>query len=298
MRSVLLALLLAACSSPTLAPRDCTPGQTAVCDCAGGTTAVQVCGTDGRLGACLCADAGELPDTGPALDVGACAPTEARCGLACVDLVSDPLHCGRCNASCSGLEVCRASRCMPRDGGCVAGRTLCGTACVDLQNDNVNCGACGRACGSETRCVGGSCVAGDAGAAPDAGGMDASVTPTDVPTTGSDVLLGGDVVCRTADQPILRRCSSDNDCASCAPFVSGLTWCCRGTGYCENTRACESDAGRYVPDVRVECGNPDIVFRCRAHEDCQRACLPRAERTWCCSPGGECGPRVGTGCGS
>ena len=114
---------------------------------------------------------------------------------------------------------------------------LCGAACVDVLTDNTNCGACGRVCGTSSRCVSGTCLEGDAGTVQDAGGMDAVVTPADVPATGTDALLGGDVVCRTPEQPILRRCNSDNDCESCAPFTSGLPWCCRGTGYCENTSA-------------------------------------------------------------
>lgn len=259
MRALLLALTLTACSSPSIAPRDCTPGQTAACDCPGGGTAVQLCGTDGRLGACMCPDAGELVDV-----VAPDAPE--------VDVVVPDTSCG-------------------------TGRVRCGAACVDTLADGTNCGTCGRVCGTSSRCVSGTCLEGDAGTVQDAGGMDAAVNPVDVPAAGSDVLLGGEVVCRTAEQPILRRCNSDNDCEACAPFTSGLPWCCRGTGYCENTSACRGDAGRFVPDARVECGNPDTVFRCRAHEDCQRACLLRPERVWCCSSGGECGPRAGTGCG-
>lgn len=104
----------------------------------------------------------------------------------------------------------------------------------------------------------------------------------------SDVLMGGDAMCRSPGVPIIRRCSSDSDCAACAPGVSGLTWCCRGTGYCENTRACESDAGRYVPDAQVECTG---LIRCREHSDCQRLCLPRSTGMWCCTQGGECTSR-------
>ena len=288
MRPLLFILALAACSSPTVAPRDCTPGQTVSCDCPGGAAAVQVCGTDGRLGGCMCADAGEAIDTGSTTDSGACSPLQSRCNGVCVDLVSDSSNCGACNAPCAGTQICRASRCQPRDGGCAAGQMLCGAACVDVLTDNTNCGACGRVCGTSSRCVSGTCLEGDAGTVQDAGGMDAVVTPADVPATGTDALLGGDVVCRTPEQPILRRCNSDNDCESCAPFTSGLPWCCRGTGYCENTSACRWDAGRFVPDVQSACEN---LPRCREHADCRRLCLPRPNEIWCCGAGGECGTR-------
>ncbi len=76
MRAVLLALLLVACSFPTIAPRDCTPGTTSACVCAAAqASGVQVCTAEGTLGACVCADAGMvladtgvLPDAPPATD--------------------------------------------------------------------------------------------------------------------------------------------------------------------------------------------------------------------------------------
>lgn len=74
MRAALLALLVVACSSPSIAPRDCTPGTTSACVCPG-ASGVQTCTAEGRVGACVCADAGmvlqdagELPDAPPATD--------------------------------------------------------------------------------------------------------------------------------------------------------------------------------------------------------------------------------------
>lgn len=167
MRILLALVALTACSSPTLAPRDCTPGQTAACDCPGGASSIQVCGTDGRLGACMCPDGGTRPDTAVP-DGGSCRAPQTLCGLECVNTLSDALHCGGCNASCSGLEECRGAMCVPRAAACAAPRLICGAACVDPQTDNVNCGGCGRACGTETRCVAGSCVAGTDGGVLDA----------------------------------------------------------------------------------------------------------------------------------
>ena len=67
MRLVALLLALVACSvDPALATRDCTPGATSSCACPG-ATGVQTCGADGRLAACVCADAGQLADA-PAVD--------------------------------------------------------------------------------------------------------------------------------------------------------------------------------------------------------------------------------------
>ena len=209
--STLLALVLVACSTdPVLSARDCTPGTATSCACLGGLVGVQTCTAEGRVGACVCPDAGSAADV---VDAGS-----AEDGPAVIDAPrADVVDAG------AGLDVV------------------------------------------------------------DAGGA-------------SDVLTGGDVVCREPGVPIIRRCTTDNDCNACAPGVSGFSWCCGITGYCENRRACGGDAGTYVPDARVECGNPDILFRCRVHDDCQRLCLPRAERVWCCSPGGECGTRMSSSC--
>ncbi len=142
MRHALAALVLAAaCSSTSVAPRDCTPGQTVACDCPGGGSAVQVCGTDGRLGACMCPDAGAAEDQ---LEV------DAAEDVAAADVVAPDASCG-------------------------TGRVRCGGACVDTLSDGTNCGTCGRVCGTATRCESGTCVAGDAGAGMDAGAPGADV---------------------------------------------------------------------------------------------------------------------------
>ena len=115
----------------------------------------------------------------------------------------------------------------------------------------------------------------------------------------SDVLSGGDAECRRPGEPIIRRCTSDNDCNACAPGVSGFTWCCGVTGYCENWRACDPDAGfrPYQSGVQSTCENlGQSVVRCREDSDCARACAPRTSRVWCCSAGFECGTREAVSC--
>lgn len=50
------------------------------------------------------------PDAGPPLPP--CARSnETRCGLSCVKLEDDLLHCGACDHACSGGERCRHSLC-------------------------------------------------------------------------------------------------------------------------------------------------------------------------------------------
>lgn len=216
MRSLFAALLLAACSTPAIAPRDCTPGQTTSCACPGGASAVQVCGTDGTLGSCLCPDAGATVDRPDAP-----APEDRPAPMDRVELPDVVLE---------------------RDAG-VEDRP-------DVQPDHFDAGA-------------------------------------------PDVVVGGDAACREPGVAILRRCANDNDCNACSPGVSGLTWCCRGTGYCENTFACARDGGRYVPDVQIECTGLEL---CRTHDDCERLCRPRANGAALCCIAGECGSRSSGRC--
>lgn len=167
----------------------------------------------------------------------------------------------------------------------------------------------------------GACVCPDAGSAADvvdAGSVEDRPAAIDAPRAdvadadagagldvvdaggASDVLTGGDVVCTTPQGFFDRRCSSNADCDVCAARVSGHTWCCGITGYCENRRSCDADAGfrPYQPDVQIDCApNTDApVLVCRTHEDCARTCMALPNRVWCCSSGGECGTRTASGC--
>jgi hypothetical protein len=49
-----------------------------------------------------------------------CEPDQTLCGTECVDLDSDPDHCGGCNDACPTGEFCTARQCLasPCDGIC------------------------------------------------------------------------------------------------------------------------------------------------------------------------------------
>lgn len=143
------ALALVACSAgPTVAPRDCTPGATSACVCPG-SSGVQTCSAEGRLGACVCADAGAQVDvvtssSDAALD--APAPTDRPSVADAVD--APPADDGR-------DPRCPANAPFMCSGG----------SCWNLQTSNGmiparNCGACGNECPtSAPECVGGRCTA-------------------------------------------------------------------------------------------------------------------------------------------
>ncbi len=113
----------------------------------------RACGDDGCGGSCGSCAAG-LSCSG----AGACECALTTCGVACVDVASDPDHCGGCDMACGATEVCSMSACS---ADCAGGLTTCDRACVNTDADNLNCGACGFVCGDEEACESGSCRAPD-----------------------------------------------------------------------------------------------------------------------------------------
>lgn len=82
-----------------------------------------------------------------------CPENLATCPPDCVDLATDPQHCGQCRRACSPNFTCTEGRCTCP----TPGFTLCGTACAALSTDVQHCGRCGLECAAGSRCVGGRC---------------------------------------------------------------------------------------------------------------------------------------------
>ena len=112
-------------------------------------------------------------DDGAAADVGLrCDAPQTACESAadrvCVDVRSDPRHCGACGRACCAGEWCAAGTCVV---GCSPGVTACrptGSACgicIDLRISPDHCGACNRACAAGEVCSNGACAAAPACAA-------------------------------------------------------------------------------------------------------------------------------------
>jgi MYXO-CTERM domain-containing protein len=74
------------------------------------------------------------------------------CAGSCVDVASDPAHCGGCGLACGANQICSAGSCA-----CPAGLALCDGACVDTQSSGANCGGCGNACPTGQVCNAGIC---------------------------------------------------------------------------------------------------------------------------------------------
>lgn len=79
---------------------------------------------------------------GPTSPAGfTCAAGQQLCGTSCVDVLVNPLHCGKCDSPCPAGTSCSNGACS-----CAAGLTACTSGCVDTASDVNNCGSCGNAC--------------------------------------------------------------------------------------------------------------------------------------------------------
>jgi hypothetical protein len=114
----------------------------------------------GNCGACgiLCESGQSCVDGACQGCVGADCSMDCPGGLVdcgdgtCVDLMSDPDHCGACGAACGAVQTCVGGACQ-----CPSGTLSCGSSCVDIAGDPQNCGSCGSACAPGETCSGGEC---------------------------------------------------------------------------------------------------------------------------------------------
>jgi hypothetical protein len=83
-------------------------------------------------------------DTGP--DCETCG------GAACIDVMTDPAHCGGCELPCPAGIACDQGTCA-----CPDGTMRCGDACVDVQADGMHCGGCEQPCDPGLVCLDGTC---------------------------------------------------------------------------------------------------------------------------------------------
>jgi len=152
--SLALALVLVACAvDPTIAPRDCTPGQTVECACPG-VNGVQTCDRTGHLGSCECRDAGPardvVADVAQARDVVLEDRVDAVPAPDVVD-AGELVDLGAMGPDVAPVDAGPAED--VRDAGVCPG--------VDVQSDPLNCGACGNVCPSnpheEPGCTVGRC---------------------------------------------------------------------------------------------------------------------------------------------
>ncbi|MFO0590052.1 MAG: hypothetical protein U0441_21100 [Polyangiaceae bacterium] len=112
-------------------------------DCIAAWIAGLTAGTGGAAG---------TTGTGGTAGSGGGAGCEMCGGSACVDLATDPAHCGACDKACAPGETCAGNACQ-----CAGGGTSCNGDCVDVTTSAAHCGGCDIACGAGQTCVEGAC---------------------------------------------------------------------------------------------------------------------------------------------
>ena len=232
---------------------------------------------------------------------------QTRCGSACIDLQSDPAHCGACGNGCVGEEVCLAGSCQVAP--CPAGLLRCGSACVDTATSLSHCGACGVICAAPASATA-SCAAGSCNVFCRAGYVDMNGNPAD----GCECRLSGDERCNGMDDD----CDGETDERAellAAGIVGGACGnatppCAPGTEECRGGRVvCEGGTGPAAEACNGaddDCdGRVDDGATCPGDQACEAgACrcpglLPEDCGAQCVDPGtdpdncGGCGNRCG-----
>lgn len=96
-----------------------------------------------------------------ACSTGCSAEAPVLCGMSCIDIMSDPQHCGACDTPCppvaNGQPVCQQGTCSQK---CNANHHLCGHDCLSdrsTESCGTACGACQTPNGAQATCDGRTC---------------------------------------------------------------------------------------------------------------------------------------------
>ncbi|MET0790186.1 MAG: zinc-dependent metalloprotease family protein [Polyangiaceae bacterium] len=124
----------------------------------GVTGAVIACGGggSGQNGPAANMSTGGSSGTGTVLGAGTSGSSAGAAG-ACLNTVSDPLHCGSCSTVCAQGQICDQSTCKAPVTSCTAPQAACNGVCVDLTS-TAHCGTCDKACATGQSCTAGACA--------------------------------------------------------------------------------------------------------------------------------------------
>jgi hypothetical protein len=245
-------------------------------------------------GSCVC------PTGQVACGAGCCPPASSPtkttcCSGTCVDLRTDPAHCGSCPNACPPGRTCCSGVCVdlqndPNHCGacptvCPPGRTCCSGTCVDLQTDRAHCGSCPNACPTGRTCCSGVCV-----------DLQSDRTHcgscTTVCSTGKTCCPPGRCVNLQTDAAHCGRC--DWTCGPLTTCSQGRCVCQPGgncltaLAYCGPPGAtCICVANEFNGPVCVQDGICSNAVPCRSRSDCptfQHICVHNT----CCRPEPVC----------
>ena len=219
-----------------------------------------------------------------------CPGTQTCCAGACVDTVSNPAHCGRCDNRCAAANAtaaCMNSLCAV--GMCTAPYADCdrapGNGCeTNTLTDAMNCGACGAACAARPNARS-SCSSGRCEFACNAGFADCDGNPDN----GCEVELATD---RSNCGACSTVCNPPNAVPACAMGRCAVTSCAAGFGDCDGnpTNGCEVDVNTAVSHCGM-CGNA-----CPSRPNAFPGCLGGRCVTSCVMGFQDCDGAVDNGC--
>jgi hypothetical protein len=184
------------------------------------------------------ADAGTDAGSDAGSDAGACSPPYTDCGtggeILCVNLQTDPDHCGGCGVPCGAL-VCSSGGCALE---CDSGLQNCDGACVDLDTDRDHCSACNEPCAPTFVCIAGECT------------------------------------CREGEVRCDNRCITPNACGGCADLGASPGQPCGNCGrlecYGTDELVCQGEGVCAPGEVGAACScGGGFTGRRLCEEDCQ-----------------------------
>jgi hypothetical protein len=178
-----------------------------------------------------------------------CENPDSKCcmGEPCIDIKTNPVHCGECGKTCRTREVCSNGICACRAGGrdavCPTDALCCTDGCHDVKTDTMNCGGCGVVCKTGESCIDSQCKCGPAGLACKSGQVCCG--------TGCSDLQNDPQNCGSCGRacPMGKGCKNglcDGECATPCTFPYA---CCDGqcanlSNDPKNCRACGRDCNK------------------------------------------------------
>lgn len=198
------------------------------------------------------------------VDAGA---QDTACGGACVDVETNPQHCGGCDAACPRGAQCVAGVC-----GCPSGEAVCSGACANLQDDRSNCGTCSNTCTTGASCNDGECrcpgVRGTvcAGECADLDNDSANCGQCGTSCLGGTVCVAGGCVCAGEGE---KPCG-----ATCIDVTSDQLNCGDCGNKCDPGAVCEASKCECAGDRGKVCGGACVDTATSALHcgDCSKPC--------------------------
>jgi hypothetical protein len=169
----------------------------------------------------------------------------------CIDMSTDPRHCGDAGVMCAMGETCMDGMCTcsGADGGvgghCPDGLTCTSAGCIDTMTDPANCGGLGTTCRAGEHCIDGSCHCG--------------TSATDARCMGGGIMGCGQTCCGD-------RCVyvDDYNCGGCGMACTGGDVCVHmllpaGMPHCgtEGAFVIACDAPEDASPIDLDAGVPD-----------------------------------------